>query len=436
MSFIKLTISVLGTRVLMIILSMVGGILVARMLGPTNRGLLEILSTVPVLLVSFGHLGIGNANLYFLAKRLHPIEKIVANTVAISIMLGTILFLISCSLMFFLSDSLFKDIPILYSIIAFSPIPLMLFQRYSEYIFLGKELISSRNRLNIIPGIFYFVLLILLVVVLKKEVIGVLLAQLLSAIVAFIVCIKYIKKLSQIGCQFDWELFKKSVSYGIVPFFSLAILNLNYKADIFMIKFFLDNDQVGFYSLGVSLSEKIWLVPQAISLVLFSRVSNISTKEANTLTPKLCRITLLFSTILAVFLFFVGHMVIVLLYGAPFEPSIMPFKILLPGIVAMTLFLLVHSDLTGRGKAKITFKVFSFALCLNILLNIILIPRYGINGSALASSISYCLGAVWLCFFFARETGLSMGDILFFKLNDYRDHIQPIVNNFLKKAKN
>lgn len=433
MSFAKNTLGVLGTRVLMIFLSLAGGIIVARMLGPGNRGMLEILSTVPHLVVSFGNLGIGNANLYFIAKKKYSIEKIVANTVAISFLLGIILLIISFLIVGALSENVFRDIPVVYSVIAFAPIPFMLFQRYSEYIFLGKELIGLRNRLNIIPGISYFIFIILLVVLLKKGVSGVLLAQLISATIAFILGVTLIKKLSRIGFQFDWQLFKKSVGYGIIPFSALVILNLNFKADIFFIKYFLDNTQVGYYSLGVSLGEKIWLVPEAIGLVLFSKVSNINTNEANLLTPKLCRITLLFSVLSAIFLYCVGYWVIVLLYGVAFEPSVTPFKLLLPGIVTMTLFLLVHSDLTGRGKARITLMVFSFALVLNILLNVILIPRIGINGAAIASSISYSVGAIWLCFFFAKETGLGIGDILFFKRQDYHDHIAPVIAKLMKR---
>lgn len=433
MSFVKNTLSVFGTRIMMILLSLLGGIIVARMLGPGNRGMLEILSTVPFLVVSFGNLGIGNANLYFIAKKKYPIEKIVANTVATSALLGIILLIVSFFIVVLLSDSVFSDIPVLYAIIAFAPIPLMLFQRYSEYIFLGKELIGLRNRLNIIPGISYFLLIILLVVFMKKEVTGVLLAQLSSAVIAFLLGVALLKKISSIGFHLDWHLFRKSVGYGIIPFLALVILNLNFKADIFLIKYFLDNVQVGYYSLGVSLGEKIWLVPEAIGLVLFSKVSNIEKDEANSLTPKLCRITLLFSALSAVFLFLIGHWVIVFLYGIPFEPSVVPFKILLPGIVIMTLFLLVHSDLTGRGKAKITLMVFSFALFLNVLLNIILIPKFGINGAAIASSVSYTIGAIWLCFFFAQETGLGVSDILFFKRKDYQDNIAPVVRKFLKK---
>jgi O-antigen/teichoic acid export membrane protein len=99
----------------------------------------------------------------------------------------------------------------------------------------------------------------------------------------------------------------------------------------------------------------------------------------------------------------------------------------------MTLFLLVHSDLTGRGKAKITFMVFSFALLINVLLNVLLIPQFGINGAAMASSVSYSVGAIWLCFFFAKETGLGVSDILFFKREDYFKHIAPAINKFLKR---
>ena len=427
MSFINKALGVFGTRVFMIGLSLISGIIVTRILGPTNRGALEILIVIPNLVVSFGNLGIGNANLYFIAKDKYPIETIVANSLSVSIILGGALFLLSLIFASFTTGNLFKGIPRFLFFIGFSTIPFFLFQRYAEYIFLGKELIHLRNKLNIFPAIISFSLILLLVVGLRMNILGVLITQVFGSIIALFTALYLLSKISKLQLRFSYKLFLESISYGIIPFLALVILNLNFRLDIFLIKYFLDNTQVGFYSLGVSLGEKMWLIPEAISLVLFASISNVDKKTADILTPKVCRITLLFVSCAALVLLPSGNYIITLLYGNQFKPSVTPFIILLPGIVAMTLYLLIHSDLTGRGKARITLKVFSYALLLNFALNVLLIPKMGINGAALASTISYTLGAFWLCFEFSKETGINLNTILIFKKSDYRDYIAPLL---------
>ena len=126
MSFINKALGVFGTRVFMIGLSLISGIIVTRILGPTNRGALEILIVIPNLVVSFGNLGIGNANLYFIAKDKYPIETIVANSLSVSIILGGALFLLSLIFASFTTGNLFKGIPRFLFFIGFSTIPFFL----------------------------------------------------------------------------------------------------------------------------------------------------------------------------------------------------------------------------------------------------------------------------------------------------------------------
>ena len=102
-------------------------------------------------------------------------------------------------------------------------------------------------------------------------------------------------------------------------------------------------------------------------------------------------------------------MLIPFLYGEKFRESVEALLILVPGIIAMTVYMILHSDLTGRGRAKITVYIFGMALILNIVLNLFLIPRYGINGAAFSSTISYSLGACGLLACFAKMNSIPMG---------------------------
>ena len=427
MSFVKNSLSVLGTRISTIFLSLISSIIVTRILGPFNKGALGILVIIPYLLVNFGSLGIGNANLYFVGKKKYPIEKIVSNSLSLTLILGTILILIAYLIALFYKQTIFRGIPFTYTHLVFILIPFLLFQKFTQYTFLGKERITTRNIIILLPAIFNFIAIICFVVILRLNLLGVLIASLLSNIFAFILCFHFTSKISKIKLNFDYKLFIESVKFGIIPFLALVVMNLNFRADIFLIKYYLDNTAVGLYSLAASISEEIWLIPQSVGLVLFSRISNIEEREANALTPLTCRLSLSISFLCGLFLFLTANILIPFVYGEAFRPSVKPLLILLPGTVLMTIFLILHSDLTGRGKAIITLKIFTIAFFANIIMNIFLIPTYGINGAALASSASYSLGALVLAITFSKENSISLKDILLPKKFDFTTYIFPLV---------
>ena len=425
MSFLKESFGVLSARIISICIAIVTGIITTRYLGPTGKGMLVLLSNIPSLIIAFGNLGIGNANLYFLGQKKYSIEKIVSNSITVSIFLGLTLYLLGIMFFIIFKESLFHDIPFFYAFICFSIIPFLLFQKYSQYIFLGKDLISVRNKLYVFPSIVKFFMVMVFIVILGYRVVGVLILDVITYSIGLFFTCYLLRKITSIRLGFDRKLVVESVKFGIIPFAALLIINLNFKADIYMVKYYLDSKEVGLYSLGVSIAEMLWLVPEAISLVLFAKVSNIDKSKDKYFTSKVCRFSLNVSTIGTVILFFTADKLIPLMYGNDFVPSVMPLKILLPGIVMMNLYLILHADLTARGKALVTLKVFLLALVVNILLNIKMIPAYGINGAAFSSTVSYSLGAILLAYIYSKITGTSFAALFIMKKDDYTEYVFP-----------
>ena len=435
MSFLKESAGVLSARIISICLTIVTGIITTRYLGPTGKGMLVLISNIPALIVAFGNLGIGNANLYFLGQKKHPIEKIVSNSATVSIFLGLFLYLLGIIFFTVFKESLFQDIPFFYAYICFSTIPFLLFQKYSQYTFLGKDLIAVRNKLYVFPRIVKLFMVIVFIVILGYRVLGVLILDVITYGIGLLFTYYLLRRITSIRLSYDNKLVIESIKFGIIPFIALLIINLNFKADIYMVKYYLDSKQVGLYSLGVSVAEMLWLVPEAISLVLFAKVSNIDKGRDKYFASKVCRFALNVSTAGTVILFIIADWLIPLLYGKDFVPSVMPLKILLPGIVMMNLYLILHADLTARGKAMVTLKVFLLALVINILMNIKMIPAYGINGAALASAISYSLGALLLAYVYSKITGTTFVSLFIMKKDDYTEYIYPKIKTLFSNNK-
>ena len=73
----------------------------------------------------------------------------------------------------------------------------------------------------------------------------------------------------------DLRFAAKIVPFGFISMVTTLMLTLNYRVDTLMMGYMyhIPDAEIGFYSLGVSLSEYGWLIPDAFREVLFSRTA-------------------------------------------------------------------------------------------------------------------------------------------------------------------
>jgi O-antigen/teichoic acid export membrane protein len=101
----------------------------------------------------------------------------------------------------------------------------------------------------------------------------------------------------------------------------------------------------------------------------------------------------------------VAHPVIVRLYGEQFLPSIPVLRILLVSLIFSYLSIITGALLNATGRQSTQTVLVGIALVCNVLLNIILIPKYGIVGAAMAALIGNIV--LWaLGFYFARRSAV------------------------------
>jgi O-antigen/teichoic acid export membrane protein len=94
-----------------------------------------------------------------------------------------------------------------------------------------------------------------------------------------------------------------------------------------------------------------------------------------------------------------ARFVIVLLFGSAFAPSATPVLFLLPGILFLGIETVLVQYLNSCGFPFSVVVLWIGSTVLNIGANLWAIPRYGINGAAAVSSVSYLfalLGIIWI----------------------------------------
>ncbi len=113
-----------------------------------------------------------------------------------------------------------------------------------------------------------------------------------------------------------------------------------------------------------------------------------------------------------------GRFLIGILYGESYQPAFEPLLLLLPGTVVLGIGLMLSNEIDSHGKPKINLAISAISVVTNTSLNLLLIPAYGINGTAIASTMTYFLNTALTLLVYSRMTGVRMADIVFIKYED------------------
>ncbi len=396
-------------------------ILLARILGPANRGIYALIILVPSVLVRIGTCGQEIANVYYTANKKFKIDDIISNSFWVSFALGIIVVVLfwAASITGFVQDFLrVRNVPILLLWLAVLTVGPNLLSSFFNRILLGREEMLKFNVANCSHFVFQLLLVIILLIVYSRGLFGAVLAYTAAITGAALISYIFVIKLGSVSFSFNKTLLKQSLFYGGKGHLGNIAQFMNYRLDMFLVAFFLNVAAVGHYAIAVALAEKLWMIPGVMGVVLFPRISSVDKEEANRLTPKITRITFLVVIVLALFLFILAKPLIALLFGEAYLPSVLPLFLLLPGVVFLTLTKILTSDLAGRGKTEYVAYCALTSLAVNIPLNFLLIPMYGIAGAAIASTIAYTLSTIVAVVGFTRISSVSYRDLLIIKRSD------------------
>lgn len=207
--------------------------------------------------------------------------------------------------------------------------------------------------------------------------------------------------------KIDLNLIKKALVFGL-PLIPVAMCSwLMTIADRYILNYFIDVTVVGIYSLSYALVSLILSFSGIIYGVLFPYISKAWDEKNNpqVLFNALLKYTLVITLPGMVGLFVLKEQIITLVSGPKYlmGSSTIVFLLFFPLLSAVSS---IYSQISLlNGKTKLIAFVYIVSTILNIGLNILLIPFYGINGAAIATVISYFF--LFLVFYFISRGKFS-----------------------------
>jgi O-antigen/teichoic acid export membrane protein len=306
-------------------------------------------------------------------------------------------------------------------------IPLVLCNIFAGGVFLGKQEILRANILNAGPTFMNLVFIILFVWILKLSVLGAFLALFIGNLVMSFFVFYVIRKSYKITWKYHEKIMKSMVRLGAVFALSVFIMQLNYRVDVLLLKKLSTLTQVGLYSLATQIAEQLWHIPYAIETIILTRSAAEPDEQlVHRTVASIARVSLLIGIAGCIAIYFLAPPLIPLVFGKDFAGSVPLIQMILPGVMILVIFRILNSRLAGMGKPQIAIFTFIPALIINVILNLIWIPKYGAMGAVWATNVSYAAGTVIFLVVYLRKTQMSFYELARFRKSDFY---------FLKKFK-
>ena len=238
---------------------------------------------------------------------------------------------------------------------------------------------------------------ILLVVVWDKGATGVVVGNFTGTLAVYAALLGYRRE--QLGLAFDRGLFREMNRFGgpLVPS-ALALWATNFSDRFFLVKL-VDEREVGLYSIGVRIASALVLLLTAFRTAWPAFAYSIEDdREARRTYGYVLTYLLLVASWLALALSLLSPWLVRLLTTREFyEASRVVAPLAFAG-VAFAGYIVMAIGVGRARRTKFNWVVTGAAALLNVALNVILIPPYGMMGAAIATAAAYALmfaGMTW-----------------------------------------
>jgi O-antigen/teichoic acid export membrane protein len=395
-------------------------ILVTRVTGAHGRGIYALVSSLATLAAMVTALGISWAGIYYIGKRLFPLADVASTLLTVSMAASGVATAGLGAAYIVFQHTYFHELSPTQAVVMIILTAFLQLTTTTASIVLGMNRPLHYAALSLIQLGVALVIQVALAVAGSLTATSALLALVIGAATSTGFGLLLVGREVPLRLGLDSKILRAFFSFGIRGYSANLMMFLNYRLDSLIVNGLAGVASLGYYSIATAMAETLWYGANGFALVMFPHVSSLERKEANRITPVVCRNTVFLTLIGAVVMFVVSRQLILFVFGSDMAThALQPLWLLLPGIVTLSAAKVISSFLSGIGKPIYSTYIALGTVILTVGLDILLIPRYGISGAAAASSIVYSSTAVASVLIFRHESGAGLLETLLVRPEDF-----------------
>ncbi|WP_426195138.1 lipopolysaccharide biosynthesis protein [Massilia sp. DWR3-1-1] len=373
-----------------------------RALGPQQNGVLATLLLLPQTLFAFLNLGIGPSHVYHLSSGLgnHGSMRVTnwALAAALWAVVALILALCGAPLIARVLPGIGKQEALMASLL----FPTMLLAAWSSALIQGQRDYRSYNLTLLVQPLVFCAAILLLRSFGAITPVTVISCTILSQLSLW--CASE-RRISRFGAPAEAQhRFADALRFGLRAHVSNVITFLNYRLALYLVSFMLGASAAGTYALSVQLAEVFWLVSGAAAMIVFpeSAAKGRTPAQLQRMIEQVALTVVLITGSGALLAGMLAPLAIPWIFGQDYVGSVLPFVTLLPGVVLWSYMSVISNSLAGMGCQGVNIGGALLCLTINIVGDLFAIPRWGVQGAALASTIAFSCTALFTVIAYKR----------------------------------
>jgi len=378
-----------GTRVLVVAVTFATAVVIARELGPSGRGFYAVAAAVGAIGVQFSNLGLHLSNTYYVAKDRALLPALIGNTLAVVFVAGVVTVLTGVGLVFWQKLSPVHGTLL---ILALASVPVGLAYLLTQGLLLGVNEVRAYNQIECGSKLLVLALICIPALVHLGTVELFFGLTLLSVLLGFLWALLRLRRVSMEPFELSLAVFRQSIGTGINAYVILFFGFLVLRIDLLMVKYMLGTTEAGYYSISQVLAENTMMFPVVLGSLLFPKLSALKGREEKL---QLANKAVLATAALMLPAVVIGALaagpIISIAFGRSFLPAVAPFVWLMPGTYFLGIETVMVQLLNSEGFPPIIVAAWIADTVVNVAVNFWAIPRYGITGASIVSSVCYFL---------------------------------------------
>lgn len=373
-------------------------IVLGREFGPSGLGIYTLVFTIYIFGMQFAAFGISAALTKHVAEFSDELAKTriyIRSGLITSIFTGTLMGAVLYLCSGFIASDIF-DIPEMGALLRITALcfPFIAMHKATIGAINGFRKMKTYALLDIALNASVMVMSVFLAMYMdmgvKGAVLGFVIPTMFCGLVSLLLIRPYI---THIGTSIiHMDIMKNVLHFGFYVVLGNSIGYIYTHIDSVMIGYYLNEADVGIYAISAILIQGVTLIPSAIQRVTGPMITRSYAKNdidaIKTLLKSILSKVFLLALACSIFLYFFGKVLIIAIFGEAFLPAYTPLLILLIGYTVYSMFMSIGTFYASIGQVQLSYKVALFSAVLNVIMNALLIPPYGINGAAMATSFS------------------------------------------------
>lgn len=420
--------SVLGARVVMLLVAVASQSCLAWLLGAAGRGSYAVCLMYATLLSIAFVVGCDVASVYFVSSKRFNISEGITYTIVYG-GIGSAGAIIAGLALMQLPLSIFEKATPAEFHIALTSIPVALFSLVLLRLLTAVHDFEWFAVLSAISGVVQLLFTLLFVWGFSWGVKGALLSVIATAFFTVLMTLTFLRlKYKATLVRPKMKDLLEMFHYGARYYIGKISNTVNFQIGTLILAFFATKEQVGIFAIAAQLTARAMIIPDTLTTVLIPKVaSNEDGKkhiiaQCSRLTGLICGALLL---ILAVF----AGPIVAIVFGPEFVESVLLIRILSIGILIRCSCKVFVPYLLGTDRPGIASISVAAGMITNLAALWLLLPILGLPGAAIGVTVSYFVSSTILMFAFSKYSGMKLQTIWSIKRSDW-----TMIADFLRRA--